>query len=104
MEKTLIPIFDCFSEPTLGPRWERWLMSFELYADGKGHIIGSTTAPKVKQRRRALMLHLTGPDVQDIFLTLPDTGVTTDIEAAKTALNKYFVSQKNAAFARQTFH
>ena len=105
MEKTVIPIFDCFSEPaTLGPRWERWLMSFELYADGKGHIIGSTTTPEVKQRRRALMLHLAGPDVQEIFLTLPDTGAATDFDAAKTALNKYFVPQKNAAFARQTFH
>ena len=32
--------FDCFSHPaTIGPRWKRWLTSFELYADGKGLII-----------------------------------------------------------------
>ena len=105
MHKTVIPVFDCYSEPaTLGPRWERWLMSFELYADGKCHVVGPTTAPEIKQRRRALLLHLAGPDVQEILLTLPDTGGATDYDATKTALSNYFVPKENAAFARQTFH
>ena len=58
-----IPKFNCLSDPsTLGQRWKRWLNAYELFADGKG-LIGDD----VKQRRRALMLHLAGPDVQDIF-------------------------------------
>ncbi len=57
-----------------------------------------------KQRRRALLLHHAGTDVQDIFSTLADTGGPTDYEQAVTALNAYFVPQVNTAFARQTFY
>lgn len=49
-------------------------------------------------------MHLAGPDVQDIFSTLPNTGAATDYTAAVDALNTYFVPQVNTAFARQTFH
>ncbi|KAJ8333769.1 hypothetical protein SKAU_G00410880 [Synaphobranchus kaupii] len=105
MEKSGIQNFACFGEPaTLGPRWTRWLMSFELYADGKGLILPNNATDAVKQRRRALLLHLAGPDVQDIFSTLANTGEATDYAAAVRALNLYFVPQVNAAFARQTFH
>lgn len=49
-----IPKFDCHSDPaTLGPRWKRWLTSFELFADGKGLIITEGTNAVTKQRRRA---------------------------------------------------
>jgi len=51
-----------------------------------------------------LLLHFAGPDVQEIFATLPDTGEATDYQAAVDALNAYFVPQVNSAFARQTFH
>ena len=51
-----------------------------------------------------MLLHCAGPDVQDIFTTLPDTGTDTDYDAAVQALNTYFVPKVNAAFARQTFH
>ncbi len=65
MEKSGIQNFECFSDPaTLGPRW---LKSFELYADGKGLIITEDATDVTKQRRRALLLHFAGPDVQDIF-------------------------------------
>lgn len=97
--------FACYTDPaTLGPRWTRWLTSFELYADGKGLIMNNDTSEKNKQRRRALLLHLAGQDVQDIFSTLPRTGEVTDYAAAVDALNTYFVPQVNAAYARQTFH
>lgn len=100
-----VPAFDCYSDPaTLGPRWTRWLMSFELFADGKGLIIGDDTEDAVKQRRRALLLHHAGPDTQDIFSTLNNTGDVKDYDAAVAALNRYFVPQVNATFARQTFH
>ena len=77
-----IPKFDCHSDPaTLGPtlgRWKRWLTSFELFADGKGLIITEGTNAVTKQRRRAMLLHSAGPDVQEIFSTLSDTGEATD--------------------------
>ena len=96
--------FDCFSQPsTLGPRWTRWLKSFELFADGKGLIITEDANNATKQRRRALLLHTAGPDVQDIFYTLENADEVTDYNAAVTALNTYFVPKVDSAIARQTF-
>ena len=57
---------------------ERWLTSFELFADGKGPIITEGTNAVTKQRRRAMLLHSAGPGVQEIFSTLSDTGEATD--------------------------
>lgn len=97
--------FDCHSKPaTLRPRSKRWLTSFELFKDGKGLIFTEGTNATTKQRRRAMLLHLAGPDVQEIFATLADTGKATDYVAAITALNGYFVSNVNSTFARQKFH
>ncbi len=105
MEKSGIPTFECYKDPaTLGPRWTRWLTSFELYADGKGLIMEEDIAVSVRQRRRALLLHHAGPDVQDVFSTLPDTGNADNYNAAVTALNAYFVPRVNAAYARQSFY
>ena len=105
MEKSVLLKFDCFSDPaTIGPRWTRWLTSFELYADGKGLIISEGTTAATKQRRRAMLLHRAGPDVQKIFTTLTETGDATNYASAVEALNAYFVPQVNSAFARQTFH
>ena len=105
MEKSVLLKFDCFSDPaTIGPRWTRWLTSFELYADGKGFIISEGTTAATKQRRRAMLLHLAGPDVREIFTTLTETGDAANYASAVEALNVYFVPQLNSAFARQTFH
>ena len=51
-----------------------------------------------------MLLHFAGPDVQEIFSTLADTGEATDYAAAVTALNGYFLPKVNSAFARQKFH
>ena len=76
MEKNVLSKFDCFSDPaTIGPRWTKWLTSFELYVDEKGLIINEGTTAATKQRRRAMLLHLAGPDVQKIFITLTETGM-----------------------------
>lgn len=102
-EKNYIKTFDCFSDPsTLGTRWTRWLTAYELYADGKGLIITQDKDDN-KQRRRALLLHFAGPDVQDIFSTLSDTGTATDYGKAVQALNDYFVPKVNTAYARHAF-
>ncbi|XP_054874943.1 uncharacterized protein LOC111568739 [Amphiprion ocellaris] len=95
MEKSGIQPFACYTDPaTLGPRWTRWLTSFELYADGKGLILTNDATDAIKQRRRTLLLHLAGQDVQDVFSTLPQTGEATDYAAAVAALNTYFVPQR----------
>ena len=51
-----------------------------------------------------MLLHLAGPDVQEISTTLTGTGDATNYASAVEALNAYFVPQVNSAFARQTFH
>ena len=100
-----ITMFDCHSDSaTLGPRWTRWLTSFELFADGKGLIITEATNANTRQRRRAMLLHLADPDVQEIFSTLADTGGAIDYATAVRALNEYFLPRVTAAFARQKFH
>ena len=105
MEKNVLPKFDCFSDPvTIGPGWKRWLTSFELCADGKGLIISDGTTAATKQRRRAMLLHVDGPDGQEIFTTLTEIRDTTNYASAVEAPNAYFVPQLNSAFARQTFH
>ena len=70
----------------------------------EGLIISEGTTAETKQRRRAMLLHLAGPDVQEIFTTLTETGDATNYASAVEALNVYFVPQVNSAFARQTFH
>ena len=111
-----VPKFKPFGEPStsLGPRWTRWLSGFELFADGKGliieHLLDTATVEAVqrqhtiRQRRRALLLHSAGTDVQDIFLTLTETGDRREYDVAVTALNNYFVPKVNNALARQVFH
>ena len=51
-----------------------------------------------------MLLHLAGPDVQEIFTTLTGTGDATNYNRAVEALNAYFIPQVNSAFVRQTFH
>ena len=56
-----------------------------------------------RQRRHALMLHLAGPDIQDIFLTLLDMGDVKDYWKAVDALNVYFAPKVNTTYARHCF-
>lgn len=103
-ERNHIKTFDCYSgdHNTLGLRWKRWLTAFELFADGKGLILNEENANN-KQRRRALLLHLVGTDVRDIFSTLPNTGDARDYKKAVDALNSYFVPKVDTTYARHSF-
>ena len=56
-----------------------------------------------RQQRRAQLLHFANSDVQDTFLTLPNTGTVHDYDAAVTALNAYFIPKVNPAYARHSF-
>ena len=85
--------FDVFGNQTsVGSRWQRWLKSFELFADSKGLIINESSNADMVQRR-ALPLHTAGEEVQKIFETLPDTGTAKDYKKAEKALNEYFIPQ-----------
>ena len=102
-ERNRIKTFDCFTDQNnLGRRWKRWLTAFELLADGKGLIIDEEHTTN-KQRRRALLLHMAGTDVQDIFATLPETGDFKDYKKAIDALNTYFVPKVDTTYARHSF-
>ena len=102
-ERNHIKTFDCHGDRnTLGLRWKRWLIAFELFADGKGLILNEETATS-RQRRRALLLHLAGTDVQDIFYTLPDTGDAKDYKKAVDVLNAYFVPKVDTTYVRHCF-
>ena len=49
-----------------------------------------------KERRRALLLHYAGEEVNEIFETLPNTG--NDYDTAVTKLTEYFSPKKNTEF------
>lgn len=51
MAKSVISNYDCFSDlAMLGPRWTRWPIPFELYADGKGLIVNEDATDATLQR------------------------------------------------------
>ena len=95
--------FDVNSDPSsVGSEWKRWLRSFQLYADGKGLILVPDKEDN-KIQRRALLLHCAGPDVQDIFDVLPDTGGAKDYQKAEDALTGHFVVQVHIPYERHLF-
>ena len=79
----------------LGPLWQKWKRSFDYFAIGKG-VTDS-------RRKRALLLHCAGPQVQDIFDTLPDKGYDRNFDAAVTALDKHFNPLVNKFYERHKF-
>lgn len=86
--------FDVQSESAnVGTRWEKWMNSFKLYLAASG--------VREASRKRALLLHLAGPDVQDIFFTLEGTGDDADYDGAVNKLNEYFTPKKNDATLRR---
>ena len=68
---------------------------FELFVTASG-----IDDPK---QQRALLLHLAGPGIQDIFHTIPEEteGDTKDYKKAMESLNDYFKLKKNIPKARQ---
>ena len=78
---------------SLGQRWNRWISQFELY------VLASGVSDDAQ--KRALLLHMSGPDVQDIFNTLSDSTGTYD--SAKKALTDYFEPKKDVTWERLQF-
>ena len=93
-EITPVPPFDPFEQTgNVGPRWTRWKTRLQYYIDARGITHDN--------RKRALLLHLAGPAVQDIFSTLADAG--TSFDEAINSLDAYFTPQKNLHFERHSF-
>lgn len=58
--------FPVTTEPsTVAQRWKKWSCSFEFYFIAT--VVGK------EEQKRALLLHIAGPEVQDIFATLTTT-------------------------------
>lgn len=94
-----LPGFDAVGEPaTLAQRWLTWKEEFELYVTASG-ISDST-------QKRALLLHLGGCKVRDIFNnSIPEEarGDAKDYKKAMDALSDHFKMRKNVPMARQAF-
>ena len=54
------------------------------------------------EQKCALLLHISGAGVQDVFETFEDQGTTFD--DAVTKLSAYFESKKNISYERHVFH
>ena len=74
---------------------EKWLAGLERLFTGM-----NITIPK---RKRALLLHYAGPDVDEIFDTLPDTGGDNYYDTAFAKLNEYFSPQVNSTYEVYNF-
>ena len=57
----------------------------------------------VPKRKRALLLHYAGPEVDEIFDTLPNTGDDSDYATAVEMLNEYFSPQTNITYEACNF-
>ena len=91
-----VPPLDISGDPAaLATKWKRWKRGFEYFLKGKGVQSGT--------QKRALLLHLAGSEVQDIFETLADTGTDDQYEVAVTKLDDHFTPQKNIPFERHVF-
>ncbi|KAK3723785.1 hypothetical protein QZH41_007092 [Actinostola sp. cb2023] len=90
--------FDSIGEPaTLEQRWTTWKDEFLLYVAASG-------VSKVTQKR-AILLHLAGPGVREIFKTYDEDikGKDDDFDKALKCLSEHFKLKKNVPKARQTF-
>ena len=88
-----IPPFSVSETSSLAQCWGKWTKSLDYYIRASGI--------SDQKQKRAILLHLAGPDVQEIFETLPDTG--EDYKTALEKLNEHFNPSKNIPFERHVF-
>ena len=80
---------------SLSQRWKRWKRAFNLYVTGKGV---SNDAQK-----RALLLHVAGMDVQEIYFTLAGEDGDASFDATLKVLDDHFIPKANVPFERHLF-
>ena len=88
-----IPPFSVTETSSLAQRWDKWTKSLDYYIRASGI--------SDQKQKRAILLHLAGAEVQEIFETLPETG--DDYKTALEKLTEYFNPCKNIAFERHVF-
>ena len=89
-----VATFDPHGEPTsVAQRWDKWKKAFEYFVIASGITDDN--------RKTALLLHLGGAEIQEIFETL--TVAENTYEHALTALNDHFKVKKNIPFERSKF-
>ena len=84
-----------------GMDFSRWLKGLEFYAEAMDITDD--------RRRTAVLLHLMGPDIQDVFDTLPEptaaaTAATSQYDTAVAKLRQYLQPTSNLMAERVTFH
>ena len=80
-------------QTSLAQKWDQYVKRFDYYIKASGVTRD--------EQKIALLLQVSGEEVQDLFETLTDTGTT--YEQAIDKLNEYFASKKNIAFERHVF-
>ncbi|XP_041453694.1 uncharacterized protein K02A2.6-like [Lytechinus variegatus] len=78
--------------------WSKWMRSFSYY-------IGAAGITQAAQKK-SLLLHIAGPDVQELFDTLTvgsPTDEQNEYDVALAALTSYFAPAANIAFERHLF-
>ncbi|KAK2578707.1 hypothetical protein KPH14_012663 [Odynerus spinipes] len=96
----VLPVFNPAEDSgNVFPRWERWLRAFELLAVSK-----NITETK---RKKAMLLHYGGLELQDIFFALPgaeEVDAQEDpFKETKDMLTNYFKPKTNVAYERHIF-
>ena len=80
-----------------GEDFTKWIKSVEIY-------MGAINVSTVEQKRN-IVLHLLGPEVQDIVDTLPDAeGDGDDYQKLVKKLEKHFTPQSNPVVERHAFN
>ena len=88
--------FDTVGEPgTLQQRWKLWTDEFELYCIASG--------VKDTKQQRALLLHLAGAGIREIFNAFTSEQKGEDYKTAMESLTDHFKLKKNIPMARQVF-
>ena len=96
--------FNCKGNSSaLGPRWKKWLQSFQYFLVAKGVVNDA--------QKMALLLHTAGIEVQELYEMLTDPGpmeefeedTATDFEKTIRTLNAYFVTKLNEPYERHVF-
>ena len=86
----VFPEFDLRDQTNLATRWEKYMKRFNNFM--------AAMDVKEESRKRTLLLHHSGEEVNDLFDTLPDTGEDNDYKEACEALTRYFTPKKNVSF------
>ena len=86
--------FSVSSDPSsVAQRWKKWLLSFDMYLKA----VGVTK----EEQKRALLLHVAGEEVLEIFNTL--TTEDSTCQSAIDVLTTYFAPKANIRYERYLF-